>query len=171
VRYCARLALGRLGHGPVAIVPGPQRAPCWPVGYVGSLTHCAGFRAAVVAHSSDLAGLGVDAEPNLSLPLGVEEIVLDSQERRHVAELTSQWRGPHWDRVIFSAKESVYKVWSPLTGRWLNFDEAEVRVSPNTGSFAVQVRAANPGPLATFTGRFAVADGIIGTAVALAHER
>ncbi len=170
VRHLARLALSQIGHGPVAILPGPGRAPRWPVGYVGSLTHCAGFRAAAVARSSDLAGLGVDAEPNLPLPPGVHGMVLDDQERRHVAGLAERWPGPHWDRVIFSVKESVYKVWFPLTGRWLGFEAARVQLSPTDGSFTVRVHAADPGRLAQLTGRFAVTDGIIGTAVALPHE-
>jgi 4'-phosphopantetheinyl transferase EntD len=41
-RRCARQALAQLGVPPVPIRPGPGRAPVWPAGVVGSLTHCAG---------------------------------------------------------------------------------------------------------------------------------
>src|SRR5688500_16527321 len=47
-RACARTALGRLGVDPVPIPRGPGGAPRWPAGIVGSLTHCAGYRAAAV---------------------------------------------------------------------------------------------------------------------------
>ena len=48
-RACARVALGKLGLPPVPIVPGPRGAPRWPAGVVGSITHCAGYRACAVA--------------------------------------------------------------------------------------------------------------------------
>jgi 4'-phosphopantetheinyl transferase EntD len=48
VRYCARIALGELGFPAVPILKGEKGEPCWPDGVVGSLTHCAGFRGAVV---------------------------------------------------------------------------------------------------------------------------
>ena len=49
VRHCARTALGRLGVPPVPILSGPDRAPRWPPGIIGALTHCEGYRAAAVA--------------------------------------------------------------------------------------------------------------------------
>src|SRR5688500_12466696 len=61
VRYCARRALRQLGVPPVAILPGADRAPRWPAGVVGSMTHCAGYRAAVVARSHELGGVGTAA--------------------------------------------------------------------------------------------------------------
>jgi 4'-phosphopantetheinyl transferase EntD len=164
-RHCARLALARLGGPVVAILPGADRAPRWPDGFVGSLTHCDGYRAAAVARRRDIAAVGVDAEPDLPLPEGVGGMVLGDDERRHLDALPA---GPSWDRVIFSAKESVYKVWSPLTGRWLGFEDARVELRPDDGSFAVRVLADDAGPLTAMTGRFVVADGLIGTAVVLA---
>src|SRR5579859_4218997 len=59
-RYCARMALGRLGVGPVPILPGERGAPQWPAGIAGSITHCAGYRAAVVARTGDVLTLGID---------------------------------------------------------------------------------------------------------------
>ncbi len=54
VRHCARVALGRLGVPAAPILPGEHGAPQWPEGIVGSMTHCAGYRAAVVARSADV---------------------------------------------------------------------------------------------------------------------
>ncbi len=42
--------------------------------------------------------------------------------------------GPSWDRLLFSAKESVYKAWFPLTGRWLGFEEAAITINPADGT-------------------------------------
>jgi hypothetical protein len=41
VRWCARKALRQLGVPAVPILPDGDRAPRWPVGVVGSMTHCA----------------------------------------------------------------------------------------------------------------------------------
>src|SRR5918999_1940431 len=68
VRWCARKALRQLGVPAVSILPDEDRAPRWPVGVVGSMTHCARYRAAVVARSGELRGVGIDAEPHAALP-------------------------------------------------------------------------------------------------------
>jgi 4'-phosphopantetheinyl transferase EntD len=33
---------------------------------------------------------------------------------------------PNSDRLLFSAKEAVYKAWLPLVGEWLDHQEAEI---------------------------------------------
>ena len=120
-RACARTALARLGLPPVPIVPGPRGAPQWPVGVVGSMTHCAGYRACAVARDLDLLTIGLDAEPHGQLPEGVLDAVSRPEEREQLAALAATVPGTHWDRMLFSAKESVYKAWFPLTQRWLGF--------------------------------------------------
>jgi 4'-phosphopantetheinyl transferase EntD len=71
VRHCARLALAGLGLPPSALVPGKNRAPQWPPGILGSMTHCDGYRAAAVTHSSLAYTIAIDAEPHAPLPDGV----------------------------------------------------------------------------------------------------
>lgn len=124
-RRCARSALAALGSpepgGPIR--PGPRREPLWPAGVVGSITHCAGYRAAAVAQRHSLASIGIDAEPHDRLPEGVHDAVTLDLERAHLHRLANKNSWVHWDRFLLSAKESVYKAWYPLTGRWLGFDE------------------------------------------------
>jgi len=171
VRICARAALGQLGLPATPIVPGRRGAPCWPAGVVGSMTHCAGYRAAAVAFGRDVASLGIDAEPNAALPPGVLSLVARPEERAWLAEQAVAWPGVHWDRLLFSAKEAVYKAWFPLTGRWLDFHEASVAIDPFGRSFTAGLLV--PGPvvagraLTEFAGRFLVADGLVLTAIAL----
>ena len=52
-RTCARRALLRLGHAAQPIPVGACRAPVWPHGVVGSITHCSSFAAAAVARAAD----------------------------------------------------------------------------------------------------------------------
>ena len=58
VRHCARQALRQLGLPPAPVLRGERGEPRWPAGVVGSMTHCAGYRAAAVAHSCDFSALG-----------------------------------------------------------------------------------------------------------------
>lgn len=176
VRHCARLALAELGEPAVPILKGDKGEPCWPAGVVGSLTHCAGYRGAVVAHRTHVRSIGIDAEPHDVLPDGVLGAVSLPVERAEIAELPD---GLHWDRILFCAKEATYKAWFPLTHRWLGFEDAHISFSVDgggdgagaTGTFESKILidpAAEFGPpLTTLSGRWSVADGLALTAIVL----
>jgi 4'-phosphopantetheinyl transferase EntD len=168
-RRCAREALAMLGHAPAPIRSGPAREPQWPVGVVGTITHTTNFRAAAVAPQSLVASIGIDAEPNEPLPDGVEDAVVSAGETEMLAKLACAFPTTHWGRVLFSAKEAIYKTWYPLTGRWLGFESARLTIDPK-GTFAARLlidgarKDAKP-PLTELRGRFLVAGNLIATAV------
>ncbi|MFF2658618.1 4'-phosphopantetheinyl transferase [Kitasatospora sp. NPDC058032] len=162
VRHCARLALTRLGVPYRPLLPGLRGAPGWPDGVVGSLTHCAGFRAAAVARAEHVLSLGIDAEPALPLPEGVLDAIALPAEQQRDAALTTAHPDTPWDRILFSAKESVYKTWFPLTQRFLDFSEADLTLHP-TGTFTATLLV--PSPLPTLTGRWRVHNGHLATAI------
>ncbi|WP_319455298.1 MULTISPECIES: 4'-phosphopantetheinyl transferase [unclassified Mycobacterium] len=172
VRYCAREALGELGVAPVPILKGDKGEPCWPDGIVGSLTHCEGFRGAVVGRRAEVRSVGIDAEPHGVLPKGVLGAISLPVER---AELEALPGGLHWDRILFCAKEATYKAWFPLTHRWLGFEDAhitfEVDGSGSAGTFRSKILidpAAESGPpLTALAGRWTVRRGLALTAIAL----
>jgi 4'-phosphopantetheinyl transferase EntD len=181
-RACARRALAQLGLPVAPIASGARGEPCWPDGVVGSITHCAGYRACALAHTADFAALGIDAEPDAPLPRGVLERVVLAPERdwleghrsdgdRLVPARAGEAPRVHWDRLLFSAKEAVYKAWFPLAGRWLGFEDVLLTVDPTAGSFHVQLLV--PGPLVNgealreLAGRWLARDGLLATAVAL----
>ena len=58
-RWCAEQALQRLAAGSTHVAMAEDRAPIWPNGVVGSITHSGNFAAAAVAWAADIAGLGV----------------------------------------------------------------------------------------------------------------
>lgn len=170
-RRCARLALAGLGCPQVPILAGPSRAPQWPDGVVGSITHAAGYRGAVVARVTDVAGIGIDAEPNRPLPPGVEELVTVAGERQALARLAADHPETHWDRVLFSAKESIYKAWYPLTERWLGFEDVRLAIDP-AGRFRAELlvdgtRTDGRPPLRELDGRFLVSGELILTGVSV----
>ncbi|MFB6673502.1 4'-phosphopantetheinyl transferase [Streptomyces sp. NPDC056390] len=179
VRHCARRALGALGIRPLPLVPGADRAPRWPDGVVGSMTHCPGYRAAAVASRTRLLSLGIDAEPHEPLPEGVLGLVADPVERAALARLARTHPRVHWDTLLFSAKESVFKAWFPLMGSWLDFTDARLHFHPRDAAFDVRVRV--PAPPASplpgqstitpcFKGSWRIARGILATSVTVQHS-
>ncbi|MFI9027921.1 4'-phosphopantetheinyl transferase [Streptomyces sp. NPDC053560] len=176
VRGCAREALGRLGFAPAPLLPGADRAPRWPDGVVGALTHCDGYRAAAVARATDVLTLGLDAEPHapVSDP-GVLELIALPGERAEVARLTALVPEVCWDRLLFSAKESVFKAWYPLARRWLGFEDARITLDPTDATFTARLLV--PGPVAEgreltgFTGRWLIESGLVTTAVVVPTSR
>jgi 4'-phosphopantetheinyl transferase EntD len=172
VRYCARQALGELGLPPVPILKGDKGEPCWPDGVVGSLTHCEGFRGAVVGLKAEVRSVGIDAEPHDVLPKGVLDAISLPAER---AELTSLPAKLHWDRILFCAKEATYKAWFPLTHRWLGFEDAHITFTVDgsgaAGAFSsvilIDPAAESGPPLTSLAGRWSVRDGLTLTAIVM----
>ena len=172
VRRCARQALVEIGVEPAPILPGESRAPQWPPGVVGSMTHCEGYRGAAVARASDMHTVGIDAEPHEPLPPGVLRRVALEEELAELAVLEARGEGVHWDRLLFACKETVYKAWFPLAGRWLGFHDARLTLDPDAGTF--EARLLVPGPvvggaeLRGLPGRWVLEEGLVVAAVALA---
>ena len=75
--------------------------------------------------------------------------------------------------MLFCAKESVYKAWFPLTGRWLGFEQAHITLDPAAGAFTARLLV--PGPevdgreLTAFDGRWLARGGLIITAISVAR--
>ncbi|WP_433124903.1 4'-phosphopantetheinyl transferase family protein [Micromonospora sp. CA-240977] len=167
-RRCAREALAKLGHPAVPLTAGERGAPRWPDGVVGSITHCAGYRAAAAAPAALLRAVGVDAEPHEALPPGILDVIADAGERDLIARLHANDPSVHWDRLLFCAKEAVYKAWFPLTHRWLGFDDAAVSLDPVGRRFAARLLV--PGPVVSFSGRWMVDSGLLLAAVAVGND-
>jgi 4'-phosphopantetheinyl transferase EntD len=162
-RQCARKALTQLGADAGAIPVLPNRAPGWPEGVVGSITHCTGLAAAAVAWRRDFLGLGLDAE--------VAEPLLPSLSRFICTEAEERWMagvepppGTDWVKLIFSAKEAVYKCIGPLVGRWVEFREVTLAWRPALREFAVlpgDEQGASDLPLHGVVGRYRVEHGLV----------
>jgi 4'-phosphopantetheinyl transferase EntD len=156
-RECARQALRKLGIGVMPILRGAAREPLWPPGVCGSITHCEGYCAAVVAFQSEIRGIGIDAERLRPLQNSVLERVALETERLWIQGADS--RVP-WEVLLFSAKESVFKAWFPAVGTWLGFEHARIEFHPATQGFQAIVLSGAPGAHGAapmeLTGRFHV---------------
>jgi 4'-phosphopantetheinyl transferase EntD len=169
-RACARAALEKLGLPPSPILTGERGEPLWPAGIVGSITHCRGYRACAVGRSTQVLSIGIDAEPNAALPEGLLGDIARPEELPWLTRLRRDLPEVHWDRLLFSAKESVYKAWFPLAKSWLGFEDAVITPDPGASAFTARLLVTGPalreGPLTGFHGRWTVRDGLILTAIA-----
>lgn len=126
-RRAARKALGAIGHDASDLPAGPDRAPVWPKGMTGTITHDGDLALAAAARLEDVRSLGLDLTEAAPLPGGTRERIL-----RHVAETgLSEIEA----RAVFSAKESLYKALSPHVGFVFGFSAATVRPDLAAGTF------------------------------------
>lgn len=171
-RNCARRALASLGAAPIAIPMGKDRAPVWPSGYVGSISHSHGVCCAVAARREHVEAIGVDVE--LASPLSDElaNRVCRRDELDHVSDLPALAKGD-WFKLVFSAKETLYKCYYPLARSFLDFQDVSIRFaldpgSRSTGTFRGNLVVDRAWPFAgALEGRFRAACDVVSTGAAV----
>ncbi len=166
-RLCARKALNRFGMKNFPVLVGENREPLWPPGIIGSISHCKGFCGVVMARRGPIISIGLDVEPLEPLTADVLGLVCTPNEKEWILSGT----GSHsqlWSKLIFSAKESAFKCYFPLSQTFLDFQDVEVRVNPGNNSFTVSLRVPPPSTLPgvrVLNGRFASNRGYVFTGV------
>jgi 4'-phosphopantetheinyl transferase EntD len=163
-RVLARRALARLGAPEEPIVTQGDRAPIWPRGFTGSITHTRTFCAVVAARVSPagIQSLGIDAEDRIALSDELLPKICNERERAWLSGRAEPERGI-LGKLFFSAKEAFYKCQSPLTGRFLGFEDVDLELDVDGGRFDVIVHAeenALPADVGVH-GRFAITDDLI----------
>lgn len=159
-RRAARMALEGLGHAAQAIPVGTGRAPAWPEGIQGSITHDRGVALAAVVAGG--AGIGIDLTEAADLPGDTRRVILPHDEEGGLSDLEA--------RAGFSAKESLFKALFPCVETHFGFDAAVVWPDLDAGHFTVRLT----GPLGpyeagrVFGGHVAVIDGVLLTALRIA---
>jgi 4'-phosphopantetheinyl transferase EntD len=144
-RSAAHEALTRLGTPTPVILHAHDRAPAWPDGVVGSITHCDGFCCAVAARCGEVEALGVDVESATPLERDLAMRICSPAELDHFSALEPN--GVDWPKLAFSAKEAFYKCYSPLARTFLEFHDVAIAFWPDGGGSngAFRVRLVRPG--------------------------
>jgi 4'-phosphopantetheinyl transferase EntD len=124
-RLCARRALAEFGIIDFPIEVAGDRQPLWPASVAGSITHTAGFCAAVVAERRCVAALGIDSEVVGDVDLKIWPRICVPLEAAWVGSLPTSEQAAAVT-LIFSAKEAFYKCQYPLAGERLGFHDARV---------------------------------------------
>ena len=126
-RICAGEVLSKLGTIEQPVLRDPQtREPLWPEGISGAITHSGKWAAAAAGKTSDVLGIGIDLEDL--------ERQVDSRISRHVCLPEEQkWLQECGEdfleqnlKIIFSAKESIFKAFFPYTRTYLHFHDARI---------------------------------------------
>ena len=125
-RAAARQALARAGLVATAIPAGPDRAPLWPDGATGSISHSRHIAVALASDIRHTCGIGVDTEPALPLQADLRAEIVGPDDRLSGADLPDLVAA----RLCFSVKETVFKAQFPLTRRWLDFRDIAVGLTP-----------------------------------------
>lgn len=123
-RRCARAGLLALGLVAGPIPSGPQRAPRWPDGSAGSISHTAGYAVAVVRRTvgAPRISIGVDAEQLGRVGDHLYSRLFTPPEEAWLARLAPPERDAA-ATAVFGAKEAYYKAQFPLTGAWVGFHD------------------------------------------------
>lgn len=122
-RIVARQLLQQFGHPPCALPKGAAGAPVWPAGIIGSMAHDSSIAVAAVGMRADVGALGVDIEPAEPLPSELLDLVATPQEQLKLAH--DAYRG----RLLFVAKEAVYKAVYPLDRMFLEHHDVEINLA------------------------------------------
>lgn len=141
-RALAREAMAGLGLPPFPVPVAEDRAPIWPEGLVGSISHCDDLCVVAVGRRSDgVVAIGVDVEPAQPLPDDVRDEICLAEEKAWLSGLDQRNR-LLFERLIFCAKESAYKCQYGVTGQMFGFDALCVRV--DRARFQFEARFTRP---------------------------
>ena len=167
-RVAAHRAMEKLGLSARPVLANRVRAPSWPRGLAGSLSHNDTTCVAAVARAAQVRSLGIDVEDDTPLAADLVATICTVEERAWLATQSDPARG-RLAKLIFSAKEAVYKCQYPVSHRVLDFNAVLVTPDVDTGQFeATFLERAGPFPMhARLDGRFAVSGGLIHTAIVL----
>lgn len=121
-RYCALRALELSGLPSTHIGIGSQRQPIWPEGVCGAISHTRQLAVAAVAYGTDVYGVGVDVEEELTADaMGqVQSFVLNADEHSLLSSVSL--RHEQLIALIYSVKESFFKAAFPLVRHYFDFD-------------------------------------------------
>lgn len=137
-RVLAHRVLSSFGVERAPLLNTPDRAPIWPSGFTGSISHANDLCAVAVAPSSAVRALGLDVEMRTPLEHDLFKMVLVDAEARWLAQQPASERG-ELAKLIFSAKECAYKAQYPLTKKMLEFSEVSLAIDLHDRSFEASV--------------------------------
>ncbi|MEE4407287.1 MULTISPECIES: 4'-phosphopantetheinyl transferase family protein [unclassified Serratia (in: enterobacteria)] len=139
-RYLARALLAPLGFADFTLQRGEDRAPQWPQGIAGALSHNADTALCAVHRESGLGGVGLDVETLIPAEraeelwtaiVGEEECATLRQRPQAFNQLLT---------LAFSAKESLFKTLYPQVRCYFDFLDARmVAIDTQQQTFELQL--------------------------------
>ena len=126
-RICAGEVLSKLGTRGQPVLRDPQtREPLWPEGISGAITHSGNWAAAAAGKTSDVSGIGIDLEDlERQVDSRISRHVCIPEEQKWLQECGEDFLEQNL-KIIFSAKESIFKAFFPYTRTYLHFHDARI---------------------------------------------
>ena len=126
-RICAGEVLSKLGTLGQPVLRDPQtREPLWPEGISGAITHSGKWAAAAAGKTSDVSGIGIDLEDlERQVDSRISRHVCIPEEQKWLQECGEDFLEQNL-KIIFSAKESIFKAFFPYTRTYLHFHDARI---------------------------------------------
>ena len=126
-RICAREVLSKLGTLGQPVLRDPQtREPLWPEGISGAITHSGNWAAAAAGKTADVLGIGIDLEDlERQVDSRISRHVCIPEEQKWLQECGEDFLEQNL-KIIFSAKESIFKAFFPYTRTYLHFHDARI---------------------------------------------
>lgn len=126
-RICAGEVLSKLGTLGQPVLRDPQtREPLWPEGISGAITHSGKWAAAAAGKTSDVSGIGIDLEDlERQVDSRISRHVCIPEEQKWLQECGEDFLEKNL-KIIFSAKESIFKAFFPYTRTYLHFHDARI---------------------------------------------
>ena len=126
-RICAGEVLSKLGTLGQPVLRDPQtREPLWPEGISGAITHSGNWAAAAAGKTSDVLGIGIDLEDlERQVDTRISRHVCIPEEQKWLQECGEDLLEQNL-KIIFSAKESIFKAFFPYTRTYLHFHDARI---------------------------------------------
>jgi 4'-phosphopantetheinyl transferase EntD len=123
-RHAAHRLMDRLGVGRAPILRA-ERAPVWPQGWVGSISHTESLALAALAARREVEALGIDIERRGRITRALLRMILTP------AEIARCGDGADLEAalVAFSAKEALYKAVQVHAGGYIGFHDVEIDIA------------------------------------------
>lgn len=137
-RAAVREAMGRIGLEPGPVPSGPDRAPVWPPGLTGSISHTRQICVAAIGWQQAVGTVGIDVEERAPIDPDLWPSICTPEEHQYLQTQPAGQRG-HLVTLLFSAKEAFYKWQYPLTRVLLDFQDVTVQLNEQRTGFAVRL--------------------------------
>jgi 4'-phosphopantetheinyl transferase EntD len=141
-RRAARAAMAMHGMEAAPIAHGQDRAPQWPMGVTGSISHAKDLCLAMIGRLRDWHGLGLDLEQDQGLDSALWPDVLRVEELAAIYQFSAGKQG-QVATMVFVAKEAVYKAIYPTSQTMLDFHDLRITLDQTT--FRARLMRAVPG--------------------------
>lgn len=129
-RLCCRKALEKLNYFNFPVLQDKSGLPIFPESVVGSISHTSSECIVILGETKNYIGIGTDVEKLNRLKPSHLDVFCTSEELSTLKLFSSKQR-LHFGTLIFSAKESFYKLMFSLNKTKLNFKDMTCTITGN----------------------------------------